>query len=124
MLNSLQRRLKARLKVEQLEPRNLLSVSPNVLVNNNAEDPSGTGANFTQSETFTAVANDGSIITTFNDSEENLVPGGHFTGFSRSANGGSSFTDGDGLPNTVAGDAGDPTIVVNKSNGNIYFCAL
>jgi hypothetical protein len=122
--DSLQRRLKARLRVEQLEARNLLSVSANAVVNNTAEDPSGTGANFTQSETATAVANDGSVITVFNDSEENLVAGGHFTGFSRSTNGGGSFTDGDVLPNTTAGDAGDPVLAVNKSNGNIYFSTL
>jgi hypothetical protein len=123
-LDSLQRRLKARLRVEQLEARNMLSVSANVVVNNTAEDPSGTGANFTQSETATAVANDGSVITVFNDSEENLVAGGHFTGFSRSTNGGGAFTDGDVLPNTTAGDAGDPVVKVNKSNGNVYFTTL
>jgi hypothetical protein len=122
MLNTLQRRLKARLKVEQLEPRNLLNVSTNVVVNNTAED--GATSNFTQSETFTAVANDGSIVTSFNDSEENLVAGGHFTGFSRSTTGGSSFTDGDALGNSTAGDAGDPALAVNKSNGNIYFSVL
>src|SRR5262245_1961024 len=124
MLSSLQRRLKARLKVEQLEARNLLSVSPNVLVNNKAEDATGTGANVTQSETTNVVANDGEILVGFNDSEENLVAGGHFTSWSNSADGGKTFTDRDALPTTNAGDAGDPTLAINKATGTIYFQTL
>jgi hypothetical protein len=117
------RRLKARLQVEVLEARNMLSIS-NALVNNSAEDPSGTGANLTQSETTSVIANDGSIIVGFNDSEENLVSGGHFTGWSRSTDGGATFTDGDVLPTTTAGDAGDPSMAINKATGAIYFTTL
>ena len=124
MLSSLQRRLKARLNLEQLESRNLLSVSINVVVNNTAEDPSGTGQNFTQSETTNTVANNGTVIVGFNDSEENLVAGGHFTGFSSSTNGGGSFTDGDALGTSKPGDAGDPSLGVNKATGAVYFTTL
>jgi hypothetical protein len=124
MLHSLERRLKARLKVEQLEARNLLNVSTNVLVNNTAEDATGSGANVTQSETTNVVANDGEILVGFNDSEENLVAGGHFTSWSNSADGGKTFTDRDALPTTKAGDAGDPTMAINKATGTIYFQTL
>jgi hypothetical protein len=100
-----------------LESRNLLS---NVSVNNAAED---TTSQNTQSESTAAVANDGTIIVGFNDSEE-YINSSHFTGYAYSTDGGQSFTDAGGLPNSSAGDAGDPVLAVNKGNGHVYFSAL
>src|SRR5207248_5955512 len=119
-------RLKARLRVEQLEARNLLAPLPpaNVLVNNTSED----GSNFTQSET-TIVANTSTTPTTlvvgFNDSEEyNNGATNHFTGWANSSNGGTSFTDKDALPASSGGDVGDPVLARNTTNGNIYLSTI
>jgi hypothetical protein len=106
-----------------LEARNLLSFT-NVLVNNTAED--GATANFTQSETaIVAVPSTtpSTIVVGFNDSEENIGGTNHFTGFSQSTNQ-TSFTDKGALPSSTSGDAGDPVLARNTTNGNIYFATL
>src|SRR5262249_20547412 len=120
MLNSLQRRLKARVNLEQLEARNLLSIT-NTLVNNHAED---TTSNDTQSETSVTLANNGAIVVGFNDSEENASGGNHFTRVGHSEDGGASFTDSGALGASTNGDAGDPGLAVNKVTGNLYFTTL
>jgi hypothetical protein len=79
---SLRQRLRDRPGLEFLEARNLLS---NVAVNNPAEDSFYNA----QSETSTAVANDGTIISAFNDSEENVgVLHPHSTGYAYSTDDG------------------------------------
>jgi hypothetical protein len=110
-----------------LESRNLLS---NVPVNNPAEDvvlPNGTGR-FTQSETSTAVANDGTVVVAFNDTEETFgnifTRDEHVTGYAYSTDGGKTFTDAGGLPESDAGDGGDPILAVNRSNGHVYFTTV
>jgi hypothetical protein len=112
--------VKARLLLEPLEARNLLS---NVIVNKTAED---TSSQDTQSETSIVLSQNGTIITGFNDSEENVGGVNHFTGWatSTSASGGASFTDQGALPSSTAGDAGDPSLAANSSNGNVYFSTL
>src|SRR5262249_1293390 len=116
MKRLLRQRRKARLSVESLEARNLLS---NVSVN----DPSaafilanGLGR-FTQSETSTAVANDGTIISAFKDSEETIgnifTRDEHATNYAFSTDGGKTFTDAGSLPESDDGDGSDPILAVN-----------
>jgi hypothetical protein len=113
--------------VEWLEARNLLS---NVPVNNPAEDfvfPNGSGR-FTQSETSTAVANDGTIISAFNDTEETFgsifTRDEHDTSYAFSTEGGKTFTDAGSLPESDDGDGSDPILAVNRTNGHVYFTAV
>lgn len=108
------------LQLEVLEARNLFSVS-NVLVNNVAED---TTSQDTQSETSIVLGANGTVVVGFNDSEENVGGANHFTGFSRSTNGGTTFTDQGALPANSNGDAGDPSLAVNSSTGTIYLSTL
>jgi uncharacterized delta-60 repeat protein len=49
---------------------------------------------------------------------------GKFTGFSRSADSGATFTDGGQLPSASQGDAGDPVMARNDSSHRIYFATL
>lgn len=96
---------------------------PNILVNNPAADAS---AQDTQSET-TIVAGSGSVLLAgFNDSGSYSPGTGNyqFTGWSRSTNGGTTFTDMGRLPNSAAGDAGDPVLAQNNVSGSIYFATL
>src|SRR5438309_2718165 len=99
--------------------------SVNVQINNNTGFTCAQG--FTHSET-TAVSFGTTIIGGFNDSGS-LPSGNHFTGFSRSTDGGVTWTDGGTLPASTAGDAGDP-VLARDSNaaspffGRIYFATL
>jgi hypothetical protein len=113
--------------VESLEARHLLS---NVSVNDPSEDfvfPNG-GGRFTQSETSTAVANDGTIISAFNDTEESFgnifTRDEHVTSYAFSTDGGKTFTDAGSLPESDDGDGSDPILAVNRANGNVYFTAI
>src|SRR5207245_522613 len=82
---------------------------------------------FTHSET-TALSVGPTVIAGFNDSGSFAV-GNHFTGYSRSTDGGATWTDGGTLPASTAGDAGDP-VLARDSNaaspffGRIYFATL
>jgi hypothetical protein len=105
-------------------PRSLLP-SVNVLINNN--DGYNCGAppyGFTQSET--SVVSFGNIIVVgFNDSGS--YAGGnsnHFTGWSRTTDGGATWTDGGTLPASANGDLGDPVLARDSSSGTIYFGTL
>jgi hypothetical protein len=119
MKRSLRHRLNVRPFLEFLEERNLLS---NVPVNNPAED---SVFRHTQSETSMVIAKDGTILSAFNDSEEN---GGvfhpHSTGYAYSTDGGRTFTDADRLPESDEGDGGDPILAVNRTNGHVFFTTL
>src|SRR5262245_58716026 len=97
-------------------------ISPdNSLTNNNAES-SGT-ALFTQSETAIAAFGN-TVVVGFNDSGSNAGGSNKFTGFSRSTNGGATFTDGGTLPTNPGGDAGDPVLARNNTTGRLYFATL
>jgi hypothetical protein len=91
----------------------------NVLVNN----PTGEGANDTQSETSCLISGN-SIIVGFNDSGSNTTEGGHFTGWSVSTDGGVTFVDKGVLPNTTPGDAGDPVLARDNNVGYVYMTTL
>jgi hypothetical protein len=91
------------------------------LVNNNTGSI-GT-ANFTQSET-SIIAFGSNVLIGFNDSGSNSGGANKFTGFSRSIDGGTTFTDGGTLPTNAGGDAGDPVLARNETTGRIYFATL
>jgi len=90
------------------------------LVNNN-DGNTGT-SQFTQSEA-SLVAFGNTIVLGFQDSGS-FATGSKFTGFSRSTNGGASFTDMGTLPTNPVGDAGYPVLVRNDVTGRIYFNAI
>jgi hypothetical protein len=112
----------ARMPVKNVgEPNPTALSTPDVLVNNNA-GATGTG-NFTQSETtITAFGNN--VVIGFNDAGSNAGGANKFTGWSRSTDGGATFTDGGSLPTTAGGDAGDPILARNNTTGRIYFSTL
>ena len=114
------RRLAASPCLELLEDRTLPSTT-NVLVNSLAAD---TTSSDTQSETAIVLGSGNNIVVAFNDSESYANNTNHFTGFAQSSNGGSSFTDPGSLPTSTAGDAGDPSLARNTSNGTIYLSTL
>jgi hypothetical protein len=94
--------------------------SVNVQINNNTGFTCPQG--FTHSET-TALSFGTTIIGGFNDSGS-FTAGNHFTGFSRSTDGGVTWTDGGTLPASAAGDAGDPVLARDSTSGTIYFATL
>ena len=113
--------------VELLECRMLLSFD-NVLVNDPNQDPP-TSEHDTQSET-SLIAFGSTVIVGFNDSGANVVNNFQFTGWSRSVDGGSTFTDMGNLPldtdmsDGADGDFGDPVLARDAVSGTIYFATL
>ena len=110
----------------KLNPTAPNAVIVNVPVNNPALDLT---AQNTQSETSIVLA-DGNIVVGYNDSGE--CTGGcatdeHFTGFSYSTNGGTSFVDGGALPDDPVanfGDVGDPVLAYDVTNDIVHFSTL
>jgi len=92
-----------------------------VLTNNNAGNTGA--ASFTQSET-SVIAFGSTVLVAFNDSGSTVGGTNKFTGFSRSTDGGNTFTDGGVLPTSTTGDAGDPVLARNDTTGRIYFATL
>ena len=91
-----------------------------VPVNNPAGDV-GTSSH-TQSETsMTLNEVTGTICSGYNDSWHYFSTGNGFTGFSRSTDGGTTFTDRGGLG---VSSWGDPAVVWRRSDGHFYFAAL
>src|SRR5438552_13368299 len=111
-IGSSSRRSRVKLAIESLESRAL--PSSNVLVNNTAAD---TGSNDTQSETSLVLAG-ANVVVAFNDSGSNQS-NNKFTGFSRSTDGGATFTDLGTLPTSASGDAGDPSLARDAASGKI-----
>jgi hypothetical protein len=97
------------------------SPTGNPLINNNS-GATGT-SNFTQSET-TIVAFGSTIVAGFNDSGSFTGGFDAFTGWSRSTDGGATWTDGGRLPASAIGDAGDPVLARDNTTGRIYFSTL
>src|SRR5262249_8424118 len=111
------------LNAEEVSQSGAVPESPtaNTLINNNN---GSTGlAFFTQSET-TLVVFGNTIVAGFNDSGSNAGAANHFTGWSRSTDGGATWTDGGALPASAAGDAGDPVLARDNTSGRIYFATL
>jgi hypothetical protein len=78
---------------------------------------------FTQSET-SQVAFGNTVVAGFNDSGSYLGVTNHFTGWSRSTDGGQIWVDGGTLPTSGNGDAGDPQLARDVVSGRIYFETL
>ena len=80
----------------------------------------------TQSETSIAVAGS-HIAVGYNDSQQTglfLTAGSDLTGYSYSADGGASFTDGGAIPNTPEfSNFGDPWLTSNRA-GDMYYSTL
>ncbi len=107
--------------LEALESRTLLTATlNNVLVNNPALD---TTPQDTQSET-TLLVFGSTVLSAYNDSGSNAIDPTKFTGYSRSTDGGATFTDMGQLPNDLNGDAGDPVLVRDNTSGAIYLATL
>ncbi|MDZ7361709.1 MAG: glycoside hydrolase [candidate division KSB1 bacterium] len=99
----------------------LFSALANNLVNDATADAT---AQDTQSETAIVLGSGSNIIVGFNDSGSFIGGASKFTGFSTSANGGSTWVDGGTLPTNPTGDAGDPVLARNNVTGRIYFSTL
>jgi hypothetical protein len=97
----------------------------NVRVNDPAQDTHQTDQT-TQSETTIAVAGS-HVAVGYNDSQQTglfLTAGSDLTGYSYSANGGASFTDGGTVPNTPEFvNFGDPWLTSTRA-GDMYFSTL
>ncbi len=99
---------------------NFVPEATDVPVNNPLQDTSGTAK--TQSETSIALnETTGTLCAAWNDSFSGVTQGAGYSGFGRSTNGGTSFTDQGNFP-TVNG--GDPSLVWRKSDGKFYYAAL
>jgi subtilisin-like proprotein convertase family protein len=109
-----------------------LAAIGNGTVNNPAADAT---ARNTQSETTIALAKNGNVVSSFNDSGSLQdptfnTPNDHFTGYAFSTNGGTAFTDAGILPTTTntgtgpMGDAGDPILAVDQTSGKVYLTTL
>ncbi|HEU4386406.1 MAG TPA: DUF4214 domain-containing protein [Blastocatellia bacterium] len=101
-----------------------VTVSPNVLVNNPAADATPQD---TQSETALVLGSGSDLIAAFNDSGSfsgNFNADDKFTGFSRSTNSGTSWTDGGTLPTNPNGDLGDPVLARSTRVGRTYLSTL
>lgn len=96
-------------------------ISSNVLVNNPSLD--GTSASDTQSETNLMVFGS-TVLVAYNDSHSNVVASNKFTGYSRSIDGGVTFTDMGELPTAANGDVGDPSWAYDNVSGRTYLLTL
>lgn len=94
-----------------------------VQVNDSSGDLSGS---HTQSETsLTRSETTGTLCSAYNDSYHGVVQGAGYSGYSRSTDGGASFTDKGPIPLGGGGQSyGDPSMVWRKSDGAFYFTSL
>jgi hypothetical protein len=101
-----------------------LSALANPLVNNPAADAT---AQNTQSETTIVLGSGMNVISSFNDSGSFVPPVDamdKFTGFSRTTNMGTTWTDGGTLPTNASGDSGDPVLARNNTTSRTYLATL
>ncbi len=110
-------------RVEPTEAGEAPLAPATVTVNN----PDAT-AQDTQSETG-VLAVGSTVVSAYNDSGSCLPvcgvsPGNKFTGYSRSTNGGASFSDMGTLPTATGGDVGDPVLARSDTTGAIFLVTL
>jgi len=105
-----------------------IAADSNVLVNNPNEDLT---ARDTQSETTLVVfgpgGNGNTGCSAFNDSGSFVPPAtptSKFTGFSRSTDGGATWTDKGVLPTNANGDVGDPVLARSSVTSTIFLATL
>jgi hypothetical protein len=91
------------------------------LVDNNG-GATGT-SQFTQSSSST-LGFGSTVIVIYNDSGSFAGTGNQFTGYSRSTDGGSTFTDMGRLPANALGDAGTAHLARDTTSGAVYTTAL
>ncbi|MEM9595194.1 MAG: choice-of-anchor J domain-containing protein [Acidobacteriota bacterium] len=87
-------------------------------------DPSGdaSGTALTQNETSMAYnPTTGTICSGYNDSYHGVTEGNGFSGYSRSTDGGATFTDQGALG---PGNGGDPALVWSKRDNAFYYAVL
>ncbi|MFK8029353.1 MAG: proprotein convertase P-domain-containing protein [Gammaproteobacteria bacterium] len=86
------------------------------------DDAGETGNTQTQNETSLAISGTtGTICSGYNDSYSGVTVGGGFTGFSRSTDGGNTFTDNAAFD---ANSFGDPSMIWREADGNFYLATL
>ncbi len=91
-----------------------------VPVNDPAVDT--TASSHTQSETSLAVNEvTGTICSGYNDSHDYFAGTGGFSGFSRSTDGGATFSDRGSIGSS---SGGDPAVVWRKADGHFYYASL
>ncbi len=93
----------------------------NILVNDPNLDLT---AQDTQSETTIVLGSGDNVCAGYNDSGSFIGGASKFTGFSRSTNGGATWTDQGALPTNTDGDAGDPVLARSSLFGTIFFSTL
>ena len=98
-----------------------LASGADILVNNNNGATSAAG--FSQSET-SVIAFGNNVVLSFNDAGSYGGVINKFTGWSYSADGGATFTDGGSLPTNSIGDGGDPVLARNNNTGRIFLSTL
>ena len=111
----------ARVAAKASAPLSITAAPGNSLVNNPGADAT---AQDTQSETTLCLASNNTIVVGFNDSGSYLSGASHFTGWSRSTDGGSTFTDEGTLPASANGDVGDPVLARDVLSNRLYFATL
>ena len=99
--------------------------SPAALDNTLVNDPSTDTIRDVQSETTIVLGASGTVVSAFNDSGS-FVPfsSGHFDGFSRSGDFGTTWRDRGRVSNRAFGSAGDPVLARDSVTGRIYFSTL
>jgi hypothetical protein len=93
----------------------------NVLVNDPAQDDDEQD---TQSTAAIVLGSGTNVIAAFTDSGSFTGLNNHFTGFSSSANSGTSFSDHGTLINSTEGDSGSPVLASNTATGTIFLSTL
>ena len=114
---------RAQLTLEEQLAAEPLAVFTNVLVNDPTLD---TTSQDTQSETTLTLGAGSIVIVAYNDSGSYNGVNAHFTGFSRSTDGGATFTDMGALPTDLngRGDVGDPVLARDVTSGKIFMATL
>jgi subtilisin-like proprotein convertase family protein len=100
----------------------VILVSPdNVLVNNPSAD---TSTQDTQSTAAITLGSGNNVVAAFTDSGSFNGMNNHFTGYSTSADSGSSFTDHGTLPDPGEGDSGSPVLSRDAASGTVYLSTI
>src|SRR5439155_19438686 len=92
--------------------------APADAIGNNNSGLTGTG--FYTQNTTTQVAFGNTVVLAYFDSGSDAGYVNRYTGFSRSTDGGATFTDRGALLTSIYGDTGDPVMARNATTGRIF----